>query len=148
LSGEITTSRSRSLAAIAITAASLVAVGCGEARDTDKGFRPPVNRVIGVLLDGKATQLSPSSIGGGPVTLKIANKSLLPVRIVRLRSAFGSEGCVSAQAAAGPIPPGGTGTLQATLVQGTCEVSADGLKTATITVTGDRRSSQNNLLLP
>ncbi len=129
-----------------VTAASAVSAGCGDSRDSNKGFRPPVTKIAGIVLDGKATHISPTEIGAGPITIKIANKTGAPVEQVSLRSFDG--GCVSDQADSGRIPAGGTGTISATLVPGTCEVVADAMTTSKLLVGPERESAQNKLLLP
>lgn len=120
--------------------------GCGGSKNDDKGFRPPVTRIAGIVLDGRATHISPSEIGAGPITIKIANKTGAPVTQVSLRSFDG--GCVSDQADSGRIPAGGTGTISATLVPGTCEVVADSMAASKLLVGPERESAQNKLLLP
>ena len=132
-----------------VCAAGLAASGCGGGdNNSNNGFRPPVTRVIGMIADGKNTKISPAAIGAGPITLKITNNSDGPIARVSLRPADGSGGCVSAEATAGPIPSRGTGTLQATLTDGSCEVIADSMRTSTLEVSGQRPSAQNVLLLP
>lgn len=132
------------IAAFAVGAAGLT--GCGGDRNYNKGFRPPVTKVAGLLLDGKATRLSPTEIGAGPITIKITNRSGEKVRRVSLRSIDG--GCVSDQVDAGPIPDAGTGTISATLTEGNCEIVADSMSASTLRVGPERESAQNKLLLP
>jgi len=122
------------------------AFGCGGKNNTNTGFRPPVTKVAGVVLDGKATHVSPSEIGAGPITIKLANKTGGPVAQVSLRSVDG--GCVTDQADSGPIPSGGSGTISATLVEGTCEIVTDGMTSSRLLVGPERESAQNKLLLP
>ncbi|MEI7559176.1 MAG: hypothetical protein WCJ63_01160 [Actinomycetes bacterium] len=136
------------LAMASLGLASFVAAGCGGATDSNNGFRPPVTRVIGLSVDPKTAVMSPTTIGAGPAELKIANKTRVPLIRVSLHSYAGAGGCVSAEAVAGPIPAGGTGTLKATLVEGTCEIIADGRTTSHLEVTAERPSAQNDLLLP
>lgn len=137
----------------AAAAAALLALGgtlsaCGEKRNTDKGFRPADTKVIGVVISGSYTSSTPFEIGGGPVTLKITNQTDKEIANVRLRPADKMPGCVDEESQSGRIPVNGTGTVTATLVDGTCELATDGLGTTTITVTGERPSGQNTLLLP
>lgn len=130
------------------SALALTAAGCGSDSGSNSGDRPPVTDYVGVMLDGKAARISPASIGGGPITLKITNQGRSSVSSVRLRPRYGLQGCVANEAAARDIPAGGTGSLNAILIEGSCElVSSDGA-TATLEVTAKRRSAQNVLLLP
>jgi hypothetical protein len=129
-----------------LAAAGAVAVGCGGSANKNNGFRPPVTKIAGLVLDGKATHISPTAIGAGPITIKIANKTGAAVTQVSVRSFDG--GCVTDQADSGRIPAGGTGTISATLVPGTCEVVADSMATSKLIVGPERESAQNKLLLP
>lgn len=132
----------------ALLAVGIAAAGCGSERNTNDGFRPPVTRVIGVLITGQYTSASPIEIGGGPVTFKIGNQTDTEIVNVRIRPAKGSTGCVKAESASGPIPAKGSGTVSATLTDGTCELAADGVGTKQLIVKGERPSGQNVLLLP
>jgi len=149
MSGRSHSFSSRKAAAAAVLGcASLSVLGCGGPRNDDKGFRPPNTVVIGVILHGPKSASSPAELGGGPVTLKITNQSGKDVADVSLHTAPGAAGCVSAEAVSGPIPKGGTGTVSATLTDGTCELVAEGVGVKHIIVTGERPSGQNTLLLP
>lgn len=143
-----TVGRSGAIALTCIGAVAATTTGCGDARNTDQGFRPPITHIVALLLDGKTARISPASVGGGPITLKITNHGNFVVRKVSLRSRDGLPGCVTSEAVAGPILVGGTGTLTATLAEGTCEVLADKLASEQLTVTAERASAQNDLLLP
>ena len=129
------------------TAALAAVVGCGSSGEKDSANRPPVTAYVGVLLDGKATHLSPQLIGGGPVTLKITNQSKLQVQRVTLRPRYIGEGCVENEAIARQIPAGGTGTIKAILIEGGCEVVADGYPATSLTVGPERPIAENKLLL-
>lgn len=107
-----------------------------------------MTRVIGVIISGSYTSASPVELGGGPVTFKIGNQTDGEIANVRIRPAKGSQGCVEAEADSGPIPSKGSGTVSATLAEGTCELTADGLGTRQLIVKGERPSGQNVLLLP
>ena len=150
MSGRSVTRFSR-ISGLAASAAflSVTAAGCGtEDRNYDTGSRPPVTKNISVILRNGHAEISPRSIGGGPATVTIANQSGGPVANVRLRSMFGDGGCLSNEAVSGPIPASGTGKVTATLVEGACELVADGVGQARLLVIGERRSAQNKLLLP
>jgi len=138
-------------AAIAATAAvaclPLVACGEDEERNYNKGFRPPVTLTVGLTLEPGKARISPSKIGGGPAAIKISNQTGAEVIDVRLRPAAG-DGCVRAEAGSGPIPPAGSGTLNATLIEGICEVVSNGSAVTRFRVVGQRPSAQNTLLLP
>jgi hypothetical protein len=138
----------RTLTTTACLVIAATGVGCGSSGPSNTGNRPPVTDYIGVLLDGKTTTISRNEIGGGPVTFKITNQSRLPISSVIVRSRYGAQGCVDTEARAKDIPAGGTGTLKATLIEGSCEVVADRSTAATLLVGPERPSAQNKLLLP
>jgi hypothetical protein len=140
------TSVRRLATVVTLAVASAAVLGCGSNRDSNKGFRPPVTKIAGLILDGKATHISPTEIGAGPITIKIANKTGAPVTQVSIRSFDG--GCVADQADSGRIPAGGTGTISATLIPGTCEIVADAMASSKLLVGPERESAQNKLLLP
>ena len=131
-----------------VTVLAAAGAGCGDSdRGYNKGFRPPVTRNISVVIEKDQTKIAPREIGGGPATIKITNQSGQPVANVRLRS-LGGSGCLSDEAASGPIPASGTGTVTATLVEGVCELVVNGAGQAKLAVIGERPSAQNKLLLP
>lgn len=135
--------------ASAAVAASLALTACGDGdRNYNKGFRPPLTLNLGLTLEPGKAYISPTEIGGGPAQIKISNQTDTEVVDVRLRPLYGDGGCVSAEAGSGPIPPRGSGTVDADLIEGTCEVVADGIGTVRFVVSGERPSSQNRLLLP
>ena len=138
----------RAATATALLALTGAATACGVQRNTDSGFRPPDTRVIGVIISGKYSASTPFEIGGGPVTLKITNQTDNEIANVKLHPAKDMPGCVDGESQSGRIPANGTGTVTATLVDGTCELEADALGTTQIVVSGERRSGQNTLLLP
>lgn len=137
----------------AISVAMLVVAGCG-ASDDDYANNPrpaaPVN--VSVLITDKQVLTSPATIGAGPATVTISNQSERS-RDLRLAPPEGSSSaCLDTDASSGPINPMGTATLSVELVEGDCLVSAGsgrrGPRPALLTVSGERRSSQQQLLLP
>lgn len=138
----------RPAAIAAVACLPLAACGEDEPRNYNKGFRPPVTLTVGLTLEPGKARISPSRIGGGPAAIKISNQTGAEVLDVRLRPVPGKGGCVRAEAGSGPIPPAGSGTLNATLIDGTCEVVVDGIGSTTFRVVGQRPSAQNTLLLP
>lgn len=133
-----------SIVAVVATAA----YGCGDSdRGYNKGFRPAVTDNVSVVIEKSRTEIAPREIGGGPATIKITNQSGGPLGNVSLRS-LGGVGCLTDEAESGPIPDRGTGTVSATLVEGVCELVADGIGRGRLIVIGERPSAQNKLLLP
>lgn len=138
----------RTISLTAMLALAAVLAGCGSDGPVDKGKRPPMLDYIGVMLDGKTTTISRREIGGGPVLFQITNQSKQPIRSVAVKSRYDMPGCIEGGTKAKDIPPGGTGGLQVTLVEGSCEIVADGIASAPLLVGPERPSAQNTLLLP
>lgn len=133
---------------VGAVAAALLALGlaaCGE-DDFPNEPRPPAPISITAKVDDQKVAVSPDEFGAGLATFTVSNQSDDPVQLTLVGPA--PEGDASSAEIA---PDGGVGTLKAELVEGTYEVNAgdrSGARPATITVGPERRSSQNDLLLP
>lgn len=136
----------------AISVAMLVVAGCGESDDYANDPRPPAPVNVSVVITDKQVLTSPARLGAGPATVTISNQSERS-RDLRLAPPEGSSSaCLDTDASSGPINPMGTARLAVELVEGDCLVSAGsgrrGPRPALLTVSGERRSSQQQLLLP
>jgi hypothetical protein len=106
-----TKARARSgVAALAAVIAAVALAGCGSDDTARSEERPPVPVNLSVEIGTNQVTVSPAKIGAGPVTLLVANHSgagqTLTIDGPRLRRS------------AGPIPPGDTATVKATLGSG------------------------------
>jgi hypothetical protein len=125
------------------TAAIVAALGvtaCGE-DDHENDPRPPAPIEVTARI-GKEVGVSPATFGAGIVNFTISNQSAKPATLTL-------EG--PNDLAGTELPPGTVGPLKASLEEGKYEVSAGSgsdARATLIEVGPERRSSQNDLLLP
>jgi hypothetical protein len=135
-------SRGGRLGAVAIPAALAAAVfaGCG-AEDFPNNPRPPEPIEVSARVDSQRVQVSPNEFGAGLVNFTVANLSGAPVRFTVSGPTDGSTV---------EIQPGAPDYLKMALKEGTYQVTAgkSKIRPATIQVGPERKSSQNDLLLP
>jgi hypothetical protein len=126
-------------AAVAIPVAVAVA-GCGS-KDFQNDPRPPVPAEITARIDAKTVQVSPDKIGAGLANFTVANLSHSPERF---QVSGETEGVTD------EIDPGAVTYLKISLKEGAYRASApgSGIKAQSIQVGPERKSSQNDLLLP
>jgi hypothetical protein len=133
-------------AGIALGATSLLALaGCGGEDDFADDPRPPAPIVVTARVDSQQVEVSPKSFGAGLVNFTVSNQSDDPVALTLVGPAPDDN------RESGEIPPGGVGNLKADMVQGDYEVNGgerSDARPARITVGPERKSSDNELLLP
>ena len=125
-------------------AALLAAAGCGSS-DFENDPRPPVPVDVSANVTSDHVLVSPNKVGGGLANFTVSNQSDSPVRFTLVGPAPQDN------LATGEIPPGGVGNLKAPLHEGRYEVTAGGnsrIQPDTLEVGPERKSSQNDLLLP
>lgn len=129
---------------VAFAAVPVLMAGCGAQKDFANTPRPPANVTISAAITQGRIDLSPAKIGGGPITLSVAN---LSKRTVELKIEPAESG--SGRAASGPITPQGTASVSLVVQPGSYKVSASGgTKSTTLDVGEQRKSAQNQLLQP
>lgn len=147
-------SRSSALA-IGLGALAAALVSCG-AEDHKNELRPPSPIAIAATVNEQEILLSENEVGAGLADLTVSNQSPSEVE---LTFAGPTEAARSApedsppgrQAVSVAVAPGSTGALRVNLEPGTYEVSAGPASSAAATallVGPERRSAQNDLLLP
>jgi hypothetical protein len=147
----------RSTLAAALSAVSLVAVGCGSS-DHPNDPRPPPPIVLSVEVDDGRISVSPDEFGAGIVNFEIANTSDAEVQL-QVKSVPGAQPVGGEQGKSEPIPPGGTGNLKLDFcpdfpkdcLSGDFEVNAGDESVAApaeIRVQGVRKSASDELLEP
>ena len=120
--------------------------GCGE-EDFANEPRPAVAKELTGVIQDRGVTVSPSKEGAGPFLITISNQTKEPHTV----TLEGGE----VREMVGPIQPRDTGAIQQTLPPGTYEVRAGSsqaveseIPPAELTVGEDRKSSNDELLLP
>ena len=124
-----------------LLAAPLAFGACGE-DDFPNDPRPASPIELTAAIDEKSVSVSPGSFGAGLVNITISNQTDEPTRL-------SLEGPTSATS--GEIPPGGTGSIKASLDEGDYEAAAGAeisIEPADLKVGPARPTSQNDLLQP
>jgi hypothetical protein len=126
------------------------AAGCGGG-DDDYENRPrpatPIN-VTAAITDERVS-VSPETFGAGPIVLIVSNQSDSEQELTfETEELGGSE--PGLRKTSTPIAPGGTGNVQVDVREGTYAVGVGGagIEPATVEVSGDRASAQDQLLQP
>jgi hypothetical protein len=131
--------RTVALAALSSLVVAAIA-GCG-AKDFPNNPRTPAQLEVSARVDSQRVQISPNKFGAGLVNFTVANLSGSPIR-------FSVSGAKKASTV--EIQPGAPDYLKMDLSEGTYQATAgrSKIRPATIRVGPERRSSQNDLLLP
>jgi hypothetical protein len=133
-------------------AGTTLVAGCGGGSHFKNETRPPVPvQLTGVVTD-RAVEISPHRVGAGPVVITVSNQTTAAHTLTLEGPGGGGGGTTDT---VGPLNPMGTGKLQQTLRPGSYTLKA-GSQQATaqqimpgrVTVTRQRQSSSNDLLLP
>ncbi len=134
------------LAALAVICAT-AAAGCGDDDDFKNEPRPPGTIVLTASISDDAVNVSPAKFGAGPVSLIITNLTRTPQEVT-FRSDEGGQRAFEQNT--GPINPGDAATVKADVPEGsaTVRVTRRQIKSAALTVGPQRKSSQDELLLP
>jgi hypothetical protein len=119
----------------------VVASGCGASSHPNE-LRVPNTVNITTYITNKQVRLDPAKLGAGIASFTIANQSATDASLTL-------NGPVNA--ISDPIPAGGTGGLKVDLQSGNYQVTAGRRSPARptlLSVGPERRSAQNDLLLP
>jgi hypothetical protein len=128
-------------------ALALAAAGCGSTEERPNRPRPPAPIVVNASIDTDRVSASPTRFGAGPIELIVANLTNTSQQIT-LESAERRTPGIRRQTA--PINPRDTARITADVRSGRylVHVAGDGIRAATLRVSGRRRSAQNDLLQP
>ena len=132
------------MAPCAALAAAVAIAACGS-EDFENAPRPPSPIQLSALIKDGQVSLGPrSGVGAGLATITISNQTQDPAKLLL-------EG--PQDNASDEVVPGGVGTMQVDLQEGAYTVSAAndsgaGGHETTLRVGPERKSSQNELLLP
>jgi hypothetical protein len=104
--------------------------------------------VSAVVSDGRVT-VDPATFGGGPVVIRVANLTDETQKVTVETDQLGADSAGLKQSTSA-INPQGTATLKVEMTEGAYTVSTDGgsIEPAKVRVSGPRKSSQDELLLP
>jgi hypothetical protein len=132
---------------VAVLAAAVTA--CGSESDYRNKPRPPSPISVSAAIDAKRVRVSPGRFGAGPVVFLISNQSGSAQRVTFESDELGAaHGGIKRSTST--IDPLSTGELKVDAAEGTYTLSAStgDITPANVEVSGRRRSSQNDLLLP
>jgi hypothetical protein len=135
--------RTRRIAPLAASVAALALSACGS-DDFKNDPRPPAPIALSARISDQEVIVSPNSpknVGAGLATITISNQTADPTKLVL-------EGPTDETSA--EIVPQGTGDMRLNLEQGDYTVSASdtSARDTKLVVGPERKSSQNDLLLP
>jgi hypothetical protein len=142
---EVSIGRRRLCVTLGVTAVlAYVLAACGSS-DFANDPRPPAPIEITANVTPDEVLVSPNKVGGGLANFTVSNQSDAPVRFTLVGPAPQDN------IATNEIPPGGVGNLKAPLQEGDYQVTAGGnsrIQADTLKVGPERKSSQNDVLLP
>jgi hypothetical protein len=126
-----------------VLAGGLLLTGCGKRqKDYANDPRPPSPINVAAYISTDRVSVSPASFGAGPIVVIVTNQSGVSQEV----TLTGDQVTQST----GPINPGDTGQMKVFAKEGTytLEVSAGGVRSATVNVGPERASAQNQVLQP
>ncbi len=125
------------------------AAGCGGDDDFVNAPRPPAEITLSATIAPTGITVSPARVGAGPIELLVSNQTRTSQRLT-LQTETLADGGRELRQSTGPINPGDTASLKATLHSGTYSVLVDGdaIDPARIDVGAARASAQDRLLQP
>jgi len=123
--------------------------GCGGDDDFVNAPRPPVEITLSAAIAPTGVTVSPARVGAGPIELLVSNQTRTSQRLT-LQTETLTDGGRELKQSTGPINPGDTASLKATLHPGTYSVLVDddAIDPARIDVGPPRASAQDRLLQP
>ncbi|MDP5034415.1 MAG: hypothetical protein NWP31_05665 [Solirubrobacteraceae bacterium] len=133
-----------------LTLPALVLVGCGTKERTANELRPPVPIQLNASLMPNKISLSPGRIGGGPVTLIVSNLTGSDQRVTFGANSPSGTSDLRIDSQSATIEPNNTALMKANLTDGTYSLSVEGdaIPASVLSVSGERPSAQNDLMLP
>ena len=136
------------LAVLALAALALVV--CGTKERTANELRPPLPIQLDASLMPKKISLSPNQIGGGPITLIVSNLTGSDQRVTFGANSPSGSSDLRIDSQSATIAPNNTATMKADLTDGTYSLSVedDAIPASLLSVSGERPSAQNDLMLP
>jgi hypothetical protein len=130
-----------------VVAAALAGCG-GDSEDYANRPRPasPIN--VTAAISDKKISISPKEFGAGPITIIVSNQTSAEQTVTLETEELGGDK-PGLKESSDPIAPSGTGTLEASVREGTYAVRvSEGPEPVTLEVGPDRASAQDKLLQP
>lgn len=129
---------------------ALAFAGCGTKERTANELRPPLPIQLDASLMPKKISLSPNQIGGGPITLIVSNLSGSDQRVTFGANSPSGSADLRIDSQSATIAPNNTATMKADLTDGIYSLSVedDAIPASLLSVSGERPSAQNDLMLP
>lgn len=124
--------------------------GCGDDSEYRNSDRPPTPIVVTAYIGDDKVSVSPARIGGGPIKLIATNQTGRSQELTLETADEPGGDDPGTRQEAGPINPGDTGEIRATVEEGTytVHVAGDRIAPAQLDVGTERKTSQQDLLLP
>jgi hypothetical protein len=140
---------------LVVPALLLASAGCGGESTYDNRPRPPAPINITAAITDRAVQLSPTSVGAGPVVVTVSNLSpasqVATIEVDDVASSSNQSRRAGLRQSTGPINPQDTAEIKVAVEPDTTytlKTDDDKIDPAKLTVGRERPSSQNDLLLP
>jgi hypothetical protein len=137
------------LSAALVLAGAAGLAGCGDTAQRTNDARPAVPVMMTAAVHDHAVQVSPTSVGAGPITLVVSNQSKRPQRVTFETDELGGS-TAGRRASTATIAPQATGRLTIDARSGRYSVHASDrtIRAAIVRIGRPRASGQNRLLLP
>jgi hypothetical protein len=122
--------------------------GCGGGSDYANKPRPATPINVTAAISTKKVSVSPKTFGAGPIVVVISNQTGTPQTLTLQTQELGGSK-PGLKVSSDPIGPRDTGTMKVDVREGSYELSArGGVKAASVEVSKDRKSAQDELLEP
>jgi hypothetical protein len=130
--------------------ASIAVAGCGDEAEYANRDRPPAPITLTASISKDKISVSPKRFGAGPIKLIVTNQTDRSQQITLETADAPGSGRTGIRQQTGPINPRDTASIQADVRQGSysVRVAGDGIRPATLDVSDERPTSQQDLLLP
>jgi hypothetical protein len=137
------------LAAALVLAGAAWLAGCGDTQPRANDDRPAVPVMMTAAVHDDVVQVSPTSVGAGPITLVVSNQSTRPQRVTFETDELGAR-TAGRRASTATIAPQDTGrlTIDARTGRYSVHVADRTIRAASVRIGPPRASGQDRLLLP
>jgi hypothetical protein len=130
-------------------------LGCGAESDRKNELRPPAAVVIAAAITPQGVEVSPPTIGAGPINVVVTNRSaasqIATIEVNDIASSSARQQTAGLRQSTGPINPQDTAQLNVIVQKDTTytlKTDDDKIPPGRLTVGADRPGAQNDLPLP